>query len=88
MRIGQWLGLFALIISLYILWQIRQLVLLLFTAVVLAVAINQLVRRFQQSGIKRAGAVWLSLGIVVALLFVSFWLIVVPFINQFQDLSS
>ena len=86
MRIGQWLGLFALIVSLYILWQIRQLVLLLFTGVVLAVAINQLVRRLQRSGIKRAGAVWLSLGIVVTSLTVSFWLIVVPFIDQFQEL--
>lgn len=86
MRIGQWLGLFVLIVSLYILWQIRSLLLLLFTAVVLAVAINQLVRRFQRSGIKRAGAVWLSLGIVIALLIVSFWPIVVPFVNQFQDL--
>ncbi|OWY65055.1 AI-2E family transporter [cyanobacterium TDX16] len=86
MRIGQWLGLLTLIVSLYILWQIRQLVLLLFTAVVLAVAINQLVRRFRRSGMKRAGAVWLSLGIAIALLFVSFWLIIVPFINQFQDL--
>jgi len=88
MKIGQWLGLLALIVSLYILWQIRQLLLLLFTAIVLAVAINQLVQRFQQSGIKRSPAIWLSLSIVTTLLIVSFWLIVVPFVEQFQDLVA
>ena len=50
MKLGQWLGLLALVISLYILWEIRQLVLLLFTSVVLAVAINQLVLRLQLAG--------------------------------------
>lgn len=88
MKIGEWLGLFALIVSFYILWQIRQLLLLLFTAVVLSVAINQLVQRFQQSGIKRSYSIWLSLGIVITLLTVSFWLIVVPFVEQFQDLVA
>lgn len=86
MKLGQCLGLLALFFSLYILWQIRQLVLLLFTAVVLAVAINQLVWRFQQSGVKRIWAVWLSLGIIVTLLVGVFLLIVPPFIEQFQEL--
>ena len=44
MRLGQWLGLFALAISLYILWQIRQVVLLLFAAVILATVLNRVVR--------------------------------------------
>jgi len=61
MKLGQWLGLLALVISLYILWEIRQLVLLLFTSVVLAVAINQLVLRLQLAGIKRIWAVLLAL---------------------------
>ncbi|WP_193198972.1 AI-2E family transporter [Nostoc sp. MG11] len=86
MKLGQCLGLLVLFFSLYILWQIRQLVLLLFTAVVLAVAINQLVWRFQQSGVKRIWAVWLSLGIIVTLLVGVFLLIVPPFIEQFQEL--
>ncbi|MBW4687674.1 MAG: AI-2E family transporter [Komarekiella atlantica HA4396-MV6] len=86
MKLGQGLGLLALFFSLYILWQIRQLVLLLFTAVVLAVAINQLVWRFQQSGVKRVWAVWLSLGMIVTLLVGVFLLIVPPFIQQFQEL--
>ncbi len=86
MNIGQLLGFLALVISLYILWQIRQLLLLLFTAIVLATAINQLVRRFQQSGMQRIWAVWLSVVIVLSLLVGCFVLIVPPFIAQFQEL--
>lgn len=51
LRLGQWLGLLTLVISLYILWQIRQVVLLLFAAVVLATVLNQVVRRIQQYSI-------------------------------------
>lgn len=86
MRIGQWLGFVALVLSIYILWQIRQLLLLIFTAVVLATAISQLVHRFQRSGMKRIWAVWLSLVIVIALLIICFVLIVPPFIDQFEEL--
>lgn len=88
MRMGQWLGIIALVISLYILWQIRQLLLLVFTAIVLATAINHLVQRFQQSGLKRAAAVFLSVGLVGAILVIIFLLIVPPFIEQFQDLIT
>jgi len=51
-KIGQWIGLLALIIS-HILWQI-QMLLLLFTAVVLATALNQLVQQLEWVHIKRA----------------------------------
>ncbi|MBE9199058.1 MULTISPECIES: AI-2E family transporter [unclassified Nodularia (in: cyanobacteria)] len=86
MKIGQLLGFFALVISLYILWEIRQLLLLLFTAIVLATAINQLVLRFQQSRMQRIWAVWLSVVIVLGLLVTCFLVIVPPFIDQFQEL--
>jgi predicted PurR-regulated permease PerM len=85
---GQWLGIIALVISLYILWKIRQILLLVFTAVVLATAINHLVQRFQRSGLKRSFAVLLSLGLVFATLVIIFWLIIPPFIDQFQDLIN
>ncbi|MCU0545467.1 MAG: AI-2E family transporter [Oscillatoriaceae cyanobacterium Prado104] len=88
MKLGQWLGLLALVASFYILWQIRQLILLLFTSVVLAVAVNRLVHRFQKSGVKRIVAVWLSLGIAIALLVGFFLLIVPPFAEQFQQLIA
>jgi len=86
MKIGQLLGFLALVISLYILWEIRQLLLLLFTAIVLATAINQLVQRFQRSRMQRIWAVWLSVLIVFAVLFGCFLVIVPPFITQFQEL--
>lgn len=86
MKIGQLLGFLVLVISLYILWEIRQLLLLLFTAIVLATAISQLVRRFQRSGMQRIWAVWLSIVIVFALLVGFFLVIVPPFISQFQEL--
>jgi predicted PurR-regulated permease PerM len=86
MKIGQLLGFFGLVISLYILWEIRRLLLLLFTAIVLSTAISQLVRRFQRSGMQRIWAVWLSLLIVLTLLVGCFVLIVPPFIDQFQEL--
>ncbi len=86
MKIGQLLGFLVLVISLYILWEIRQLLLLLFTAIVVATAISQLVRRFQRSGMQRIWAVWLSIVIVFALLVGFFLVIVPPFISQFQEL--
>ncbi|MEA5515821.1 AI-2E family transporter [Nodularia sp. UHCC 0506] len=86
MKIGQLLGFFALVISLYILWEIRRLLLLLFTAIVLATAISQLVQRFQRSGVQRIWAVWLSVLIVLIVLIGCFVLIVPPFIDQFEEL--
>ncbi|MBF2062987.1 MAG: AI-2E family transporter [Calothrix sp. C42_A2020_038] len=88
MKLGQWIGLLALITSFYILWQIRDLLLLLFTAVVLAVAINKLVDRFQHSGVKRIWGVWLSLGIIITLLTGVFLLILPQFVRQVQELFS
>lgn len=86
MKIGKWIGLLASIISIYILWQIRELLLLLFTAVVLATAINQLVQQFQKLRIKRSLAVLLSIIAFLALAIIFLLLIVPPFIEQFQDL--
>ncbi len=91
MKFGQWLSLICFIISIYILWQIRQLVLLIFSAVVLATAINGLVRRvrflLKQFGMKqRSVALTLSFGLILLILFLFFWLIVPPFIDQFQEL--
>ncbi|NES85997.1 MAG: AI-2E family transporter [Moorea sp. SIO2B7] len=86
MNFGQWLGMGSFIISLYILWQIKHLLLLIFTAIVLATALNRLVRCLQRYGFKRNPAiiVVLSLGLLIGSLFL--WLIVPPFIEQFQNL--
>lgn len=87
MSLGKWIGIFALILSLYILWQIRQAVLLIFTAVVIANALNILVQRFHRSGMKRGFAVLLSVFLMLTLFVGFFLLIVPPFAAQFQELS-
>ncbi|WP_017720508.1 AI-2E family transporter [Kamptonema formosum] len=40
MRLGQWIGLIALLISIYILWQIRPIFFLVFLSAILATALN------------------------------------------------
>ena len=88
MKLGQWIGLLALIASCYILWQIRQALLLLFTAVVLATALNRLARYLQKFRLKRSIAVLLSISFLV-LIFVGLFLIIVPpFTQQFQQLTQ
>lgn len=86
MGLGKWVGFLGLVISLYILWEIRQVLLLVFAAVVFATALNSLVRRLQRAGLKRSGAVALSIIVFVLLLLVFIGLIVPPFISQFQQL--
>ncbi|GAB4177369.1 MAG: AI-2E family transporter [Coleofasciculaceae cyanobacterium] len=88
MNLGRYIGLLALILALYILWQIRQILLLFFTGVVLATALNQLVRQFQCWGIRRGWSIFLSLNILFAIFIVFFLLIVPPFIQQFQELVN
>ncbi|MEH2393155.1 MAG: AI-2E family transporter [Nostoc sp.] len=87
MKLGQWIGLIAIVLSLYILWQIREVLLLVFAAVVLATTLNRLAKRFQRSGMKRGFAVVLSVAIFFAGIVGFFWLIVPPFAQQFQELT-
>ncbi len=82
------MGLLALIASCYILWQIRQALLLLFAAIVLATALNRLARYLQRFRLKRSIAVLLSVSFLV-LIFVGLFLIIVPpFAQQFQQLTQ
>jgi len=85
-NLGQWIGFLALTVCLYILWQIRQVLLLVFAAVVLANSLNLLSRRFQAAGMKRSGAVLLAVSCFLGALVTFFLLIVPSFANQFQDL--
>ena len=88
MNLEQWIGLIVIVISLYIMWQIKEVLLLIFTAVVLATTLNRLSQRFQKLGMKRGFAVLLSLGIFFAIIIGFFWLVVPPFADQFQDLTK
>jgi predicted PurR-regulated permease PerM len=85
-NLGQWIGFLSLLISLYILWQIRQVLLLVFAAVVLATALNRLARYLQKFHIKRGWAVLISITLLFVILTGFFWLIVPPFAEQFQQL--
>jgi predicted PurR-regulated permease PerM len=84
--LGKWVGFLALAIALYILWEIRQVLLLVFAAVVFATALNSLVRTLQRFGMKRGGAVFLAVSGFLLLLFFFIGLIVPPFISEFQRL--
>ncbi|WP_254175066.1 AI-2E family transporter [Planktothrix pseudagardhii] len=86
MKLTDWIGLLCLIIALIILWQFRQILLLLFTSVVFSIAINSLVRRIQRFGLKRGVAVLLSLALIVFMGVVLISLVLPPFLDQFQEL--
>ncbi len=88
MKLGQWIGLLALIASCYILWQIRQALLLLFAAVVVATSLNRLARYLQKFGLKRPIAVLLSISFLILIFVGLFLLIVPPFAQQFQQLTQ
>lgn len=88
MNFGTWIGLVVFFISLYVLWQIKQLLLLLFTAIVLATSLNILVKSFQKRGLKRSNAVLLSMLLLIVVIVGCVWVVVPPFIDQFQDLTN
>lgn len=89
MNLGKWIGLFALLASLYILWQIRQLLLLVFTAVVIATALNRAVRWMtKKSSIPRSLAVLISIAFFILILIGFFLIIVPPLIDQFEQLAT
>jgi predicted PurR-regulated permease PerM len=86
MKLGHWLGLICLIAALIILWQIRQMLLLIFTAIVIATALNSLARQIQRFRIHRNLAIFLTLALVILLAILFVALIVPPFIEQFRRL--
>nr|WP_211176085.1 AI-2E family transporter [Brasilonema sp. UFV-L1] len=87
-NLGQWIGLIVIVLSLYILWQIREVLLLIFAAVVLATTLNRLARRFQRSGMKRGIGVFLSVTLFIALVVFFFLLVVPPFAVEFQAVTK
>ena len=88
MKFSQWLGFISFILCLLVLWQIRQLLLLLFAAIVVANALNHLANWFQSKRIKRGYAIALSVSLLISSLVIFCWLIIPPFIPQFQELLT
>jgi predicted PurR-regulated permease PerM len=85
-NLGQWLGLFSLIAAIYILWSIRQVLLLIFAAVVLANSLNLLAQWFQKKGVPRSWAVFLTVWCFLSVTVAFFWLVVPALTIQFQEL--
>jgi predicted PurR-regulated permease PerM len=82
------IGFLAFAVSLYILWQIRQVLLLIFASVVFAVVLNRVVKWLQQRGAKRGIAIAIT---VITLLVILVCLIAVigpSFAQQLEQLIS
>ena len=86
MYFSSFVGAIALLLAIYILWQIRSIILLAFAAVALATAINFLVKLLIKSGIKKRGASIFVALFLLLLIFAVFLLSVFPpFIDQLQQ---
>jgi len=87
-NLSKWIGLLALIATVYILWCIRHVLLLLLVAIVLATLLNRLTRWFLQFGVKRSVAVALSVAAFLVTAIGFAWMIIPPFLEQFQNLIA
>lgn len=87
MKLGQWLALLVIVASAYILWQIRDLLLLVFAAIVLANSLNLLADWLQKRlQIERSLAVLLSVLCLLSFA-IAFVLLIVPsFAEQLQEI--
>lgn len=87
MKLIDWVSFLGLIVSLIVLWQFRNILLLVFTAIVLAIALNSLVRFLnRRCKIPRGAAVWVALLLVLIGFSILMGLILPLFISQFQQL--
>ncbi|NES97173.1 MAG: AI-2E family transporter [Desertifilum sp. SIO1I2] len=87
MKLIDWVSFLGLIVSLIILWQFRNILLLVFTAIVLAIALNSLVRFLnRRCKIPRGAAVGVGLLSVLIGFSILIGLILPLFISQFQQL--
>ncbi|MEB3333675.1 MAG: AI-2E family transporter [Cyanobacteriota bacterium] len=87
MRFGHWLGLIALLAALALLWSLREALVLLFAAVVLAMALCTLVGTVRQRlGCQRPLALVLSLLAVLLALLIVATAVIPPFMEEFAEL--
>jgi predicted PurR-regulated permease PerM len=86
-KLGEWIALLALVASVYILWQNKEVLLLVFAAVVLANSLNLFARWLRKKlGIQRSFAVLIAIGVLVAALALFFQIIVPAFAKQIQEI--
>ncbi|MBF2029076.1 MAG: AI-2E family transporter [Oscillatoriales cyanobacterium C42_A2020_001] len=87
MKLGHWIALVALIAAVYVLWQIKEILLMVFAAVVLANSLNLLARFLQKRmPVQRAIAVLASVLCLLAFAVAFVWIIVPPFAEQLQEI--
>lgn len=87
MKLADLIGVLCFGIAVVILWQFRQILLLLFTAIVLAIALNGLVRQLvYRLDIARGRAVILALGLVLLCGAICLGIVVPLFVSQFEEL--
>ena len=84
MKLGDWMSLLCFIAAAYILWHIRALLLLVFAAVVIAIALNNLTRQIRRLNIPRKLAIPIAIALSVIVGFLFILGIVPPFIEQFR----
>ncbi|MDC0832738.1 AI-2E family transporter [Geitlerinema sp. CS-897] len=88
MKIGNPLALVALVLSLAIVWEIRQVLLMAIAAIVIATSLNLFARWLQRFGLRRPIAVIVAISSTVSLLTIFFFAIVPPFIDQFEQFTQ
>lgn len=88
MTFAQWSGFISLLLIAGVLWQIRQLLLLLFASVVLANGLNHLSHWFQRRGGKAQLSIPLAVIVLLLALVMVVALIIPPFVDQFQELLT
>jgi predicted PurR-regulated permease PerM len=86
-RLGTLIGFLAVVIALYILWRIKQVLLLAFAAVVFATAIDQWVKlRKSKLKLQRKTAIAIAVTGILTFILGFIALVIPPFIEQFQQL--
>lgn len=89
MRLGTLLGFLSIVIAIYVLWRIKQVLLLAFAAIIFATVINQIVKFLQRRfHVGRGIAVTISVTGVLAFVISFIALVIPPFIEQFQELIT
>ncbi len=84
MKLGDWVSLLCFVAAAYILWQIRALLLLVFAAVVIAIALNNLTRLIRRLRVPRKLAIPIAIALSIIIGFLFILGIVPPFIEQFR----
>jgi len=86
-KLGHWIALAVLIAVVYVLWQIKEVLLMVFAAVVLANSLNLLARFLQKRlRLQRSLAVLVSVLCLLAFAIAFVWIIIPPFVQQLQEL--